>query len=192
MGDKICFDSSVFYFGIIMVLVGVIFYFMKDKFYPLQEDPEPEKKEIEVGELVSTNIDRIAEQDYKNFQDPMTPPTKRLPRHVYPSTSTGLDAVHTRGIVDSYHYIGNLIRKSDEKIVKLFGRQTYPSSSRYEYYGAASDSYGNSTKFEIDSGNNKELFDGDQVTLDIYDSTKGKFTLYMNKKDEFKYSPYLY
>jgi hypothetical protein len=62
--------------------------------------------------------------------------------------------VATRGCADNYQYLGNLVRRSDNKIVKLFGRQTYPRSREYEYYGMVSDKGGNQIKVQITNTNN--------------------------------------
>ena len=57
----------------------------------------------------------------------------------------------TRGYPDNYHYYGNLIRREDNKIVKLYGRQTYPGSNQYDYYGITSDGVGSAeVKIPVD------------------------------------------
>ncbi len=136
--------------------------------------------------------DRVTHYDYKTVYDPLTAPRRRLPRHVYPNHPLLLATdIPTRGYPDNYHYVGNLIRKTDEKIVKLFGRQTYPGSNHYEYYGIVNDKFSGDTKVQIDT-NKKELMDGDEVVIDLFDSSLGPFKLYMNDIDRPRYNPYLF
>ena len=80
-----------------------------------------------------------------------------------------------------------------QKIVKLFARQTYPNSNKYEYYGIMSDNGGSEIKIGIDSVNQKELYDGEEISIDILNSTEqnSKFKLYLNKMDEPRYNPYI-
>ena len=93
--------------------------------------------------LVDNLIDK---RDEDALEDPMKAPNRRLPRHIYPDSAKDyIFEVPTRGYPDNYHYYGNLIRREDNKIVKLFGRQIYPGSNQYEYYGITSDSTGGST-----------------------------------------------
>ena len=97
-------------------------------------------------------VDPIYERDRNAFTDPLSPPTRRQPRHVYNDVINYNHFYNpTRGYPDSYHYMGNLVRKEDEKIVKLFGRQTYPNSNKYEYYGITTDKHGGELKIKIDS-----------------------------------------
>ena len=81
---------------------------------------------------------------------------------------------------------------NDEKIVKLFGRQTYPGSNKYEYYGITSDNTGGQeVKLPIVIEGDKELYDKDQVSIDFLDSSKGNFILYMNDYDRPRYNPFV-
>lgn len=139
-------------------------------------------------------IDKLIDQRDKNaVLDPLTPPNRRLPRHVYPNhVKDYIFDQPTRGYPDNYHYYGNLIRREDNKIVKLYGRQTYPGSNQYDYYGITSDGVGSAeVKIPIDIPNNKELYDKDTINIDFLDISKGSFILFMNDFDKPKYNPFV-
>ena len=126
-------------------------------------------------------------------ENPLKPPNRRLPRHIYPPTAKDyIFEVPTRGYPDNYHYYGNLIRREDDKIVKLFGRQIYPGSNQYEYYGITSDpTGGSSVKIPIKVKGDKELYDKDEIDIEFLDSSVGKFILFMNDFDRPRYNPFV-
>ena len=140
--------------------------------------------------LIDKLIDR---RDTDAVNDPLKPPNRRLPRHIYPDhVKDFIFEQPTRGYPDNYHYYGNLIRREDNKIVKLYGRQMYPGSNQYEYYGITSDGVGSAeVKIPVNTKNNKELYDKDKIDIDFLDSTKGEFILYMNDFDRPRYNPFV-
>jgi len=139
---------------------------------------KPKKKE-------STREDRLFRRDLSVVNHPLVAPEKRVPRHI--QVARGLN-LRTRGHPDNYQYMGNLIRKNDEKIIRLYGRQTYPSSSQYEYYGIVSDG-GMATKITI--SNTKEIYNGDKVSLPLIGTSKGDFIAQIHKNEAPRYIPYL-
>jgi hypothetical protein len=162
---------------------------------------EEDKKENYTTEYVVTDkietpiVDPILERDRNAINDPLSPPTRRQPRHVYNDVIYNNKHYFnnpTRGYPDNYHYYGNLVRKEDEKIVKLFGRQTYPNSNKYEYYGITTDKNGGELKINIESKNEKELYDNDEININILNNTENsnKFKLYLNNMDQPYYNPY--
>ena len=74
----------------------------------------------------------------------------------------------------------------------LYGRQTYPGSNQYDYYGITSDGVGSAeVKIPIDVPNNKELYDKDEIDIEFLDSSVGKFILFMNDFDRPRYNPFV-
>ncbi len=191
MSNTICIDNNLFVFGII-ILVGITFYYITNiKNCPVCPICPINNNDIVEEEVIQTPIDPLIVRDRNVINDPLTAPTRRVPRHVYPipPLSTTIN-IPTRGATDNYQYMGNLVRSADEKIVKLFGRETYPGSIRYEYYGIATDSAGH-VKVKIETHNNKELEDGEEVDISVFDISKGKFKLYLNDDDTLRYNPYI-
>ena len=127
----------------------------------------------------------LLHRDYSVLHDPLKAPTRRVARHNY--TGRMILNIPTRGCADNYQYLGNLVRRSDNKIVKLFGRQTYPRSREYEYYGIVSDQGGNQIKVQI--SNNREINNGDVVKIPILDNSSGNFTAHIHKMDQPRYYP---
>lgn len=141
--------------------------------------------------LVDKLIDKRDEESYNN---PLKAPFRRNERHVYPTNIRDYIEYPSRGYPDNFHYIGNLVRKLEDKteFVKLFGRQTYPGSHLYEYYGITSDNYGGSQiKFQIKTNNKKQIYDGDDVYIDELDNNKGSFKFYENEYDKPRYNPFI-
>ena len=117
-------------------------------------------------------------------------PERRLPRHNYPTESVKkLINFPTRGYPDNYQNLGILVRKSDERILKLFGRQKFPGSSQYEYYVV--DSY-NSQKFPLKLNGMKELSDKDVISIPWFDQSKGKFEVKIFDYDAPRYNPNIF
>ena len=168
------------------------------------ESKETNNEEAEEEVLVSSRyfnpksykplVDKlIDERDKDAYEDPLTAPTRRLPRHIYPTQKKDyIFEVPTRGYPDSYHNIGLLKRESDGKVVQLFGRQIYPGSSQYEYYIISVES-DLQIKHEIEINNGREIYDGDEVSIPLLDASeeKGKFKLFMNKYDRPRYNPFV-
>ena len=133
----------------------------------------------------------IDERDQKALEDPFTAPTRRMPRHIYPTEKSDyIFEVPTRGYPDSYHALGILKRNEDEKTMQLFGRQIYPGANQYEYYvrGVESDL---EIKHPIDVKNGREIYDGDEIDIDFLDPSKGKFKYFANNFDKPRYNPFV-
>lgn len=128
--------------------------------------------------------DPFMKRDEAVLNNPLVAPFRRMARHIYGKNQIPIN-FPTRGYADNFQYIGNLIRRSDEKLVKLFGRQTYPGSTQYEYYGMMSDNGGSQIKVQI--SNTKELYNGDTVNIPILNNST--FIVQMHKLDEPRYNP---
>ena len=217
MNQNICFNQTAFLTAIILVTVLILCY---NHFFNIcppcksiiinktnndskKEDIPKEEHNILVSNRYNNNnyntnnksiVDNLIDtRDRNAVDDPLHPPNRRLPRHIYPSdVKDYIFESPTRGYPDNYHYYGNLIRREDDKIVKIFGRQSYPGSNKYEYYGITSDSVGGSSvKIPITIGGDRELYDKDEVDIDFLDASKGKFILYMNDYDRPRYNPFV-
>jgi hypothetical protein len=213
--NKVCFNQNAFLIGIvILTLLILLFNNFTNNCPPCNSEIIYKKSENETetedknlkgdtrSVLVSTRYgiqsdrmvdDMIDKRDDDALKDPLKAPSRRLPRHIYPSAAKDyIFEVPTRGYPDNFHYYGNLIRRVDNKIVKLFGRQTYPGSNQYEYYGITSDSVGGtSVKIPIKISGDKELYDKEEIDIDFLDSSVGKFILYMNEYDRPRYNPFV-
>ena len=174
-----CIKEEIVYLIIIIILI----YFIRKKSSKKYKKSQP----IIINKIFTSKQnkkDPILERDRSVLSDPLVAPFRRMPRHNYPKRNILLN-IPTRGMTDNFQYMGNLIRKSDEKIVKLFGRQTYPGSPKYEYYGMMSDHGGSQIKVQI--SNTKELYNGDIVNIPLLNN--GKFIVQIHKLDEPRYNP---
>ena len=118
-------------------------------------------------------------------------PERRDQAHSYPTESVKtLINVPTRGLPDNYHSVGVLVRKADEKVLQLFGRQRYPGSSQWEYYVAGADNYGFPNKMPIPNRGNRELEDKQRIELPWLDKSKGHFEVNLYNFDVPRYNPY--
>ena len=220
MSDKLCINYNTFTFMMVIIILCVYLFYTNSKSLVtkpinesnsetqtinipknvVQEEPTQQEESSEV--LVSSKylnpksykplVDKLIDQrDEDANSDPLTAPTRRLPRHIYPTRKSDfIEEVPTRGYPDSYHYYGVLRRESDNKFVKLFGRQIYPGSSQYEYYIETVES-DLAVKIPLEINNGREIFDGDEIDIEVLDSSKGKFRLYMNKYDRPRYNPFV-
>ncbi|AYV79121.1 MAG: hypothetical protein Faunusvirus3_1 [Faunusvirus sp.] len=188
MIDRIYLDSKFFIISLSILLV-ISFFFIYIHVYNFT--PVQSKKIIINNRPRQRMVDPLIARDMRALTNPLSEPTKRVDRSQFPSMPIAqLLEQPTRGYPDNFVWLGNLSRQSDEKIVKLFGRQTYPGSNVYEYYGYSSDSYGMETKIRIDV-RQRQLYDGDMIDIPLFDSTKGQFRLTMNNDSTFHYNPFV-
>ncbi len=208
MSDTICLPKSIFI--IIFLIFSVFTYFHTVKMSNLisnNKSCSPKviiKENNDINEIAQDikelkKINREAKNIYKKdilmkrdreaVDDDFKPPERRLPRHNYPDRYVKtLINIPTRGYPDNYHNIGILVRKNDEKILKLFGRQKFPGSNQWEYYVVNSDKY---DKIPLEIPGNKELSNGDVIGLPWLDQSKGKFEIRIFDYDVPRYNPYI-
>ena len=202
MTNTVCFNRPTFFLMVCILLIatGLFMHYNKDSNIVFPSCPPCEKRKndrLEKTEIIIQNETQpkdnpFVEMDKKSLEDPLTAPERRLPAYLYPRypLSTKIN-IPTRGYPPYYQFMGNLYRKEDEKFVQLFGRQTYPGSNKYEYYGITTDRNGFKTKIKIETDRDKELFNGDEVKIDMFDTSKGKFILELNELGTPKYNPYI-
>jgi ribosomal protein L34E len=207
MSENICIPKS--YFLIIFALIIVLTYFhgvrMKN-ILPTQNYKAPENKVIILQEKkynknnqkstdspLAQKIKTLRKRDVDSAENTFKPPERRLPRHSYPNRSVKqLINIPTRGYPDDYHNIGMLVRKNDEKVLKLFGRQKFPGSNQWEYYVIGNDPNGLNNKIPLSIPGNKELFSNDTIAVPWLDQSKGKFELKLFDYDAPRYNPFIF
>jgi hypothetical protein len=209
MSDKICIPKSYFVI-ILLIFVGFtymhtirmsnIIYKSNNKVCPSpkiiikEKDNSQELKDMsreieELKHVSKSNKDLLMERDRKVVDDNFKPPERRVPRHNYPVKAIkNLMNISTRGYPDNFQNLGMLVRKNDEKILKLFGRQKFPGSNQWEYYVLNTETY---DKVPLEIPGNKELSNNDVIGLPWLDQSKGKFDIKMFDYDAPRYNPYL-
>lgn len=113
--------------------------------------------------------DAVREYDMRKAFDIFEQPTQRVSRYELPPYyfRRNID-LSTHGYPDTFSQFGILVREGKLKddrnaIIRLFGRQEYPGSNRYEYYVLIS-SGNDSIKLPINNRKN-ELYDDDVVYI---------------------------
>lgn len=137
------------------------------------------------------NNDLVRQYDIRKAFDPLEEPTRRVARHeIHPLHLKRLIDFPTRGYPDNFTQIGILVKEGhshknyDNKILRLFGRQEFPGSNRYEYYTSIN-SGNDSIKIPIDV-RQQELYDDDVVFIK---ELKDKYRVNLHKYDAPKYYP---
>jgi len=74
----------------------------------------------------------------------------------------------------------------ENQILKLFGREKFPNSTEYEYYVIVNTGFNDNIKYFLENVR-KELYDGDNVYIDIL---KSKYRVKIMKERIFEYNPY--
>lgn len=179
---------------IIIVCVLLIFSIYSSQQKNTKDTNSHDSKVIIVNKEVPVNhphinkiYDPIKDRDYSKSYDPLEEPTKRVPRH-------GLPPIHlrphfnisTRGPIDNYNQIGYLTNKNskDNEIIRLFGREIYPGSNKWEYYTSLN-SGNDSIKIPIDIKKN-ELYTDDTINI-----LNNNYKVNIYKNEELRYNPYI-
>jgi hypothetical protein len=137
-------------------------------------------------------VDPVRTYDYRKIYDPLEEPTRRVARYEIPRI--GLKRVidlPTRGYPDNFTQIGVLVKELDaqydenNRILRLFGRQEYPTSNRYEYYTGINSGV-DQIKVPLNTRGRRELYDGDTVYVKELDA---KYRVQLHKYDAPRYYP---
>lgn len=197
VNDNICVPKNMLFLIIGLILaIFFMFYFFEEKLkfnfnYSNNKSLENNivNKKIHKKKLIKMKDD-LRGRDYKVINDPIHPPERRLPRHIYPKVDIKrVTNIPTRGHPDNYQLMGIVTRESDEKVMQLFGRQTYPGSSQYEYYIRGKDLSGLEVKFPLNIENDKELYNNDVVNIPQLNASKGDFKVTLYELNAPKYNP---
>jgi hypothetical protein len=215
--NTVCFNKNMFLLSVaaLIGLTGFFLYTQKNKAQPSCPAPQacpacpvqaPSTSETVIispprhahSGIIAPNaplIDPTFIKDYNTINDPLSPPTKRgLGYHYSNSQQNALLNIHTSGYPDNYQLLGYLTRPSDGKVIKLFGRQSYPRGSKYEYYGIFNTKDQTDVKIEIKKGGyedfSKEIYDKDEITVPFFDTdgtnpAATKFVAQINKTDRY-------
>ncbi len=131
----------------------------------------------------------VTRYDYLSMDDPLSGAYRRLPRHQLPVNY--LNQVYTRGLPDNYTMIGTLTRldvgSSTDRILPLYGRQTYPTSPQWEYYTSTTN-LGVQLKVPFET-NKQELMTDDIIKLKDFRNAEYRVSLY--KLDSPVYNPFV-
>jgi hypothetical protein len=140
-------------------------------------DPELEKR------IMLTN------RDQNVLLNDFTPPERRVPSHAYPNSVIKQQFnIPTRGIPDNYQLLGIVMRDNTETAYNLFGRQTFPGSNQYEYY-VQGNLDRNIVKIPITINGDREIEDGQIITIPGTSALKGNFQVKLYKLDVPRYNP---
>jgi hypothetical protein len=203
MSDTICLPKEhyiVLFFVFTIITLYYIYSLNQKKFKLDLNNPltsESEKiKEIINRPIVIPFVEKrifLEKRDREVVNDDFVPPERREPEHIYPDREIkNIINVPTRGLPDNYQSVGVLVRREDEKILQLFGRQKYMGSNQWEYYVTGMDRYGFPNKMPIKVKGDKELLDKDKIELDWLDKSKGEFEVNLYNFDVPRYNPFVY
>jgi hypothetical protein len=136
-------------------------------------------------------VDIITDYDYRVMNDPLKEPGRRPPRHIIaPLIGNPYLNIPTRGWPDSFIQMGYLIDNdchNTNKIIKLFGRETYPNSSEFEYY-VEFNTENDTIKSSLDK-QKRELYDDDNVYVEML---QRNYKVKLLKQRGLEYNPFLY
>ena len=211
MAETICLPTEHYYFLMLFFILITMFYVYKmqniDFKLGLNKNLDNLSTQLTVlddvplinnrkSQLIYTNLEKrkaLLDRDTEAVYNDFKPPEKRLPEHAYPDRSVkNLINIPSRGLPDNYQATGVLVRKADEKVLQLYGRQTYPGSNQWEYYVAGADSYGFPNKMPIKVRGDREIENGQDINVPFLDVTKGNFKANIYKFDVPRYNPYDY
>ena len=168
----------------------------EEKIKPKNEKPITISNSPELDEsstISEIDHDFLTKRDKDVVENKFKPPERRLPRHNYPIREVRHAMnVPTRGYPDNYQNVGMLVRKNDEKILKLFGRQRFPGSNQWEYYVLENETSDSSTKIPLKIPGNKEILNNEVIAVPWLDQSKGKFDVKIFDYDVPRYNPYVF
>lgn len=187
---------------ITIVLLTTIVYLLlfKDKdFTPNLSTPLIDESK-QVNNLAEPQIDieaerreYLARRDRRVINDVMTPPEQRQQQHAYPYSHVKQHInIPTRGLPDNFQAVGTLIRKGDERVLLLFGRQRFPGSSQWEYYVSGLETTGHPIKMPIEPPGMREIENGTEFTIPWLDESRGPFQVNLYPNDMPRYNPFIF
>jgi len=148
------------------------------------------------------NYRKNLELDYQRVTNPLIPPERSYP---YRTNCVGVPIdvsvpinIPTRGYTPRYQQVGVITKKNDSgepTILPLYGKPTYPGSSKWLYY-TGTDKFNpvklpitnNGRECQGDSGCN-EIYSGDTINVPAYDND---FETTIYQIDKPRYLPYVY
>jgi len=184
--------------AIILILLLIIIYLLINNNNILTVSEKNPVKKITIKKYNRRPVDAVREYDYKKIGDPLEEPTRRVPRHWIPPTYFKYNTdIPTRGYPDNFSQFGILVKKerkkaktyknnedTDNNVLRLYGRQEYPGSDKYEYYTAINSGY-DQIKVPLDI-KNRELYNDDIVYIR---ELGNEYKVKLHRYDAPKYYP---
>lgn len=201
MGDTICLPVEHYIVLFLSFIIITLFYIYNLNNFKLDLNNPLTSESTKINEilnrpLINYDIEKrimLEIRDRRAIKDDLTPPERRNQEYEYPSKEVqNIINIPSRGIPDNYHSVGVLVRKTDEKVLQLFGRQKYAGSNQWEYYVSGMDRYGFPNKMPVKVKGDKELIDKYHISLDWLDKSKGDFEVNLYDFDIPRYNPFYY
>jgi len=209
MSESICLPRTHYYFFMFGITLLTTFYlysisqkdfkldlknslgYQSNKLNEIMNRDNESQKTILTPELEKRMY--LEGRDRRVIEDNLSPPERRNQEYQYPDRYVkSLINIPTRGLPDNYHVVGTLVRKADEKVLQLFGRQTFPSSNQWEYYVVGNDGNAFTNKMPLNVKGGREIENGQQINLHWLDPSKGQFQVNLYNFDTPRYNPYDY
>jgi hypothetical protein len=138
--------------------------------------------------------DPVRSYDYQKYYDPLSDPTRRVPRHEIPPVYLkNMIDYPSRGYPDNYTQLGTLVLEHEEehqdnqnRILRLFGRQIYPGSDTYEYYTMINSGLDQIKVPVYNRKRRRELYQDDLVYIH---ELRSKYRVNLYKYDYPRYYP---
>jgi len=208
MSESICLPTTHYYFFMFGITTLTIFYVysISQKDFKLDLKNSLEYQSNKLNELINKKDDSrimltpeiekkiyLDRRDRRAVDDNLSPPERRDQAYQYPDRYVkSLINIPTRGLPDNYQVVGTLVRKKDEKVLQLFGRQTFPGSNQWEYYVVGNDGNAFTNKMPLNIKGGREIENGQQINLQWLDPSKGQFEVNLYNFDTPRYNPYDY
>lgn len=200
--------SKSYFFILLIIFIGMTIYYIKITKKKAESEVNEYKKILDEINTVQKSEESVVDnrttvinnlpvrklleyRDRSVLYDPLVAPERRVDMTQYPLPILNKINIPTRGYPDNYQLIGLLSRTGDEKILQLFGRPTFPGSNQYEYY-ATTESNGFANKIPIETKGKREIEDGANVKVPIFDQSKGDFQVKLYNYDTPRYNPFVF
>ena len=195
-------DDYLLLLTILMILTFLYLYSIKNHDFRPDLKPALVKESSAINNIkfpmeriINNHLEKrilLNKRDQDVLYNDFHPPEKRQPEHTYPDKYVKrLINIPTRGLPDNYQTVGVLVRKDDEKVLQLFGRQKYPGSTQWEYYVSGMDGNGFPNKMPISIKGEREIEDKQIISLPWLNESKGPFEVNIYKNDTPRYNPYI-
>lgn len=147
---------------------------------------------------VDTEPMYLVNKSYERVINPLLPPERSNPYdspYLYYKRGLGVPInIPTRGYEGDYQQVGILVNNNNDKVYPLYGKPTFPSSSKWLYY-TATDKF-RSVKLPISKNNRNctenygcdEIYQDDELEIPAFNE---KFKVSLYSLDKPKYIPFL-
>ena len=145
-------------------------------------------------DLVIEDIERkkfLNRRDKDVLYNDLIAPERRQPEYSYPYNYVKNQInIPSRGLPESYHMIGVVLRNNTESAFNLFGRQKFPGSNQWEYY-VQGNMKNTSVKIPITIRGDKEIEDNQIIIIPGSDPSKGNYKVKLYNYDAPRYIPFV-